>query len=276
MAVRVTVLCENTVGRSNGTIGEHGFSCFLETSAGNFLFDTGNGAGLLHNARLLGLDLATVQTIVLSHGHFDHAGGMEDALGATGPIEVVAHPEIFRERFWQGQHERRSNGMPFSRLQLENLGARFRLQRELFTIAPGVHFSGEIPRITSFESGDPHLVVPEEEGTFAPDPFLDDASLLVETGKGLLLLLGCAHAGMVNIMHHAVASTGLSIHAVLGGTHLAPADKLQVEGTLQALREFKVQKIGVSHCTGLPRAAQLSTEFPGRFFFASVGSVLEL
>jgi 7,8-dihydropterin-6-yl-methyl-4-(beta-D-ribofuranosyl)aminobenzene 5'-phosphate synthase len=275
MSVRLTILCENTVGRANGAIGEHGFSCFVETDAGNYLFDTGNGAGLLHNASVLGVDLTSVRAIILSHGHFDHCGGLKAALAGMSAVEVVAHPGIFRPRYWQGQYEKRANGLPFRRTELEAAGARFSLTRGFLTLAPGLHYSGEIPRVTPFETGDPHLVIADENGVFSPDPFDDDAFVAVETGQGLVLLLGCAHAGVVNSLHHAAARTGLPIHAVVGGTHLAPAGEAQFAETVAALREFRVAKLAVSHCTGLPRAAQLNSEFPGRFAFASVGTVLE-
>lgn len=277
MSVRLTVLCENSVGRPNGTLGEHGFACFVETPAGNLLFDTGNGASLLRNAEVLGRDLASVRTVVLSHGHYDHTGGLVDLLGRTGPIDIVAHPGIFAERYWVGEHERRCIGLPFQRARYESLGARFRLLSRFTPVAPGICFSGAIPRVTPFETGDPHLMVTDSTGNLVADPFPDDAALLVETARGPVLLLGCAHAGVVNTLQLMYSESGCRrFYAVLGGTHLAPASDEQFAATVRALRSFGVEKIGVSHCTGLPRAAQLHAEFGGRFFFASVGSILEV
>jgi len=277
MTVRLTVLCENSVGRPNGTIGEHGFSCLVETASGILLFDAGTGAGILHNARVLGRNLDSVQTVVLSHGHYDHTGGLVDVLSRTGPVDVIAHPGIFAERYWVGEHEKRAIGIPFARSRLESLGARFHLRRQYGEVVPGVHFTGEIPRVTPFETGDPHLMAAGSDGGLVPDSFPDDASLVLETGRGLVLLVGCAHAGLVNILQMVREQTGCThLYAVLGGTHLAPASDEQFAGTVRALRAFGVERVGVSHCTGLPRAAQLHAEFGGRFFFASVGSTLEL
>jgi 7,8-dihydropterin-6-yl-methyl-4-(beta-D-ribofuranosyl)aminobenzene 5'-phosphate synthase len=110
-----------------------------------------------------------------------------------------------------------------------------------------------------------------------PDPFPDDASLVIETTKGLVVLLGCANAGLINTLQLVREQTGCThFYAVLGGTHLAPAGDDQFAGIIRTLRAFGVERIGVSHCTGLPRAAQLHAEFGGRFFFASVGSTLEV
>jgi 7,8-dihydropterin-6-yl-methyl-4-(beta-D-ribofuranosyl)aminobenzene 5'-phosphate synthase len=275
MAVRLTVLCENSVGRPNGTIGEHGFACLVETPGGNLLFDTGSGAGILNNAKVLDRDLTAISRIVLSHGHYDHTGGLPAVLALSGPVDIVAHPGIFGERYWVGDYERRAIGLPFQRSQVEARGARFDLRRDFSEVVPGVHFTGEIPRTTPFETGDPHLMAPVGD-SLIPDPLLDDASLVIATDKGLVLLLGCAHAGVVNILRHVAARTGQGrIHALLGGTHLAPANDAQFAGTVRALHEFGVEKIGVGHCTGLPRAAQLYCEFGGRLSFASVGTVLE-
>jgi len=277
MNVRLTVLCENCVGRPNGTIGEHGFACFIETPAGNLLFDTGSGASLLRNAEVLGRDLGSVRTVVLSHGHYDHTGGLVDLLGRTGAVDVVAHPGVFAERYWVGEHERRFIGLPLPRARYESLGARFRLESRFAPVVPGIYFSGEIPRVTPFETGDPHLMAPDAAGGLVADPFPDDAALLIETARGPILLLGCAHAGVVNTLQLIRTETGCKrLYAVLGGTHLAPASDEQFTGTVRALRSFGVERIGVSHCTGLPRAAQLHAEFGGRFFFATVGAVLEI
>lgn len=273
--VRLTILCENSVGRPGRLIGEHGFAALVEAAGKTFLFDTGQGLGLAANVRELGLDLAGLDGIVLSHGHYDHGDGLAAALLLSGPTTVYAHPDLFVERYWRSSYELRPIGLSRRRADYEALGARFELTRAARELATGLWLSGEVPRLTPYETGDPHLVVTDGSG-FAPDPLRDDQSLYIAGPDGLVLLLGCAHAGVGNIMHHALQLTGQGrIQALVGGTHLGPAGEDQFRESLAALRRHGVQRLALGHCTGLARAAQLQAAFEGRCSFAAAGSILE-
>ena len=277
MLKRLTVLCENSVAKPVQAIGEHGFSCLVETDDGTFLFDTGQGLGLLHNAELLDVSFAAIKGIILSHGHFDHTGGLPQALGQTGPLTVYGHPDLFRERYWVGKFEQRPNGIPVSREQLEEQGASFDLSADFRELSPGLWLTGEIPRRSTFEEVDPALQFKDDSGSLLHDQIEDDCSLVLETAQGLVVLLGCAHAGLVNILHHVSEVMRCDqIYAVLGGMHLAPVSNEQFEQTTAVLEHYNVQKIGVGHCTGQRRAADLYTLFPTKTFFLSVGSTLSV
>jgi 7,8-dihydropterin-6-yl-methyl-4-(beta-D-ribofuranosyl)aminobenzene 5'-phosphate synthase len=277
MLRRLTVLCENSVSKSVQAIGEHGFSCFIETDAGAYLFDTGQGLGLLHNADLLNISLNDLKGVILSHGHFDHTGGLRQVLSRTGSLPVYGHPELFRERFWVGKFEQRANGIPFSRVQLETDGACFDLSADFREISPGIWLTGEVPRRTDFEQVDSALHYRDKTGELRHDQIEDDCSVVVESAKGLILLLGCAHAGLANILHHVVDVMGENrIYAVLGGMHLGPVSDEQFEQTVGVLKRYNVSKIGVGHCTGQRRSADLYAQFPTETTFLSVGSVLSM
>jgi 7,8-dihydropterin-6-yl-methyl-4-(beta-D-ribofuranosyl)aminobenzene 5'-phosphate synthase len=272
----LTILCENTVTRPGGLLGEHGFACLLETDQGRYLFDTGQGQTILDNARVLGKDLGSLDAIILSHGHSDHSGGLLQVLAATGPLPVYAHPAIFIPRCWAGRYERRANGCPFSPQELEGAGGRLTAVREFWELVPGVWLSGEVSRTCRFETGDPSLVVEDGPGKFVPDAFADDLSLALRTPRGLLVVVGCAHAGLVNILCHFQRHTGdQRIFAVVGGTHLAPAGEEQFAATVEFLRQCGVERLGLSHCTGLARGGELARHFPGRVAFANVGFQLD-
>ncbi len=278
MTLQIAIVCENTVGRPISACGEHGFSCLLKTSTGSWLFDTGSGATLLENLAVLGYDAHQVDGVILSHGHYDHCGGLLPLLKVIGPRPVYAHSQIFSERFWQGEHEHRDISLPHKRSELESAGARFDFLDVLTELGPELYFSGLIPRLFPLEAGDPHLVQRSKDSKeWVVDDFPDDAALAIETPKGLVILLGCAHAGLANTVEHFRNKLGNPrVHAIIGGTHLGPASDEQFSLTVDYLMQLDFDRLGVSHCTGLLRSSQLHAKFPNKVFFANVGTTLEL
>ncbi len=277
--MKITILCENTVGRLIG-YGEHGFSAFIETEQGNYLFDTGSSHGIIINSLVLDKDLKGIKKIFLSHGHYDHTGGLPEVLKLRGKVDVHAHPHVFLDRIKvlkeDGKEKKQFVGIPYKRKYLEYLGANFILNSDFIEVEKGIFLTGEVPRKTLFEKPDPRLFS-EINGKIAPDIFLDDQSLILDTEKGLILILGCAHSGMINIIHHVIHKTGKDkFHAILGGTHLDFLAPEQLEESIKALKQMEIEKIGVSHCTGMRAASRLQQEFEDRFFYGCVGSVFEL
>ena len=277
--MRITILCENLVGRLAGW-GEHGLSVFIESSRGNYLFDTGNGHGIVANSLALAKDLKTVKKIFLSHGHQDHSGGLPEVLKLKGKVDVHVHPDVFIDRIHvfqeQGEEKKRFVGLPFKKSYLEFLGANFLFNREFTEVEKKIFLTGEVPRRTTFEKPDLELFS-EKDGTLEQDIFADDQSLIIDTEKGLFLILGCAHSGLINIINHGVDKTGKDkFHAILGGTHLDFLTPEQLEETIQVLKKMDIERIGASHCTGMRAAFRLYQEFGSRFFYGRVGSVLEV
>ena len=274
---KITVLCENTSGRMMGVTGEHGFSALIEKQGQKLLFDTGQGMSLENNAKYLQKNLSRIEQVVLSHGHYDHTGGLPAVLYPPRKVKVTAHPGIFENKL--AEHQLVSGqslfyiGMPYSyEFLTKGLYADFDLQTEFCEIGPGIYYSGQVPRETDFEHPDPHLKV-EDNTQIQVDQVWDDISLLIDTEKGPVVLLGCAHAGMVNVLNHFCKNTGYKkFHAVIGGTHLGfqgPGE--QLEKSLQALQDYQVDLVAVSHCTGQEIGAICYNRFPERFSFANAG-----
>lgn len=278
MKARITVLSENSVVKPGKLIGEHGFSALVERGSEKVLFDTGQGRALIHNARILGIDLASVKKVVLSHGHNDHTGGLAEFLQVGGDREVFAHPGIFNPRYREvADGPPLPIGMPFTRAYLEGLGAHFNLSETPQEVSDGIRTTGVVPCKTSFEKGDQTLLVGHEDGTCSRDPLSDDLSLVVEGKTGLAVVLGCAHSGLVNILNHVRnLLPNIPIKAVIGGTHLGLSSEEQMSATIEAMTVMGIEKVGASHCTGLAGSARLREALGDSFFFAGVGTVLEV
>jgi len=271
MSLNVITLGENTAGTGR-VLGEWGLSILVETEDIKVLLDTCAGATVPHNASVLGVDLSLVDKIVLSHGHYDHTGGLREVLTHMGDVEVIGHPDIWSAKYAVFRDHKRYNGIPFVREELESWGASFTLSRDPVWITDDIVTTGEIPMVTDYEHIDSRLYL-MVDGELVPDPFADDAALIIKTDEGLVVILGCAHRGMVNTLYHARDITGEErIHTVVGGTHLISASEERIARTVEAVRDLGVQRLGVSHCTGLPAASILARELGEAFFFNNAGS----
>lgn len=276
--VKISTICENRTPRP-GLLGEHGLSMLLEAGGRKILFDTGAGVTLAGNAAALGLDLTRLDAVVLSHGHYDHTGGLKWVLGIQVPasLAVYGHPHIFGQKYALrkgGVPE--YVGVPWKRADMEALGARFCLDRGPVDLGGGIMSTGEIPRTFQAEKSKSPFLLREGE-SFAEDRILDDQALIVESSAGLIVLLGCAHAGLIETLQHVLSLTGEKrIHAVLGGTHLLNAPEAHLRDTAAALRRFGLRAIAPCHCSGIRATVALHRAFGKRCLPHQAGSIFEL
>jgi 7,8-dihydropterin-6-yl-methyl-4-(beta-D-ribofuranosyl)aminobenzene 5'-phosphate synthase len=272
--IKLTTLSENTVSRF-GLLAEWGLCILAEVDNYKVLLDTGPDLSAAYNAAVMGIDLSAVEKIVLSHGHRDHTGGFQRVLRSIRKkIEVIAHPDIWADKYSSTfSKQAYYAGMLFTREALESWGASFKLTAEPTWITDNIVTSGEIPMHTRYEKIDSHVLV-KEGGELRPDPLRDDQALIIKSQNGLIVILGCGHRGMINTIHHAQKITGVErVHMVIGGTHLINATKEHIDLTIAALKKLGVERIGISHCTGMPAATRLFQEFGDSFFFNNAGSI---
>lgn len=273
---RISILVDNEVKPGLNLKAEHGFSALIERGPVRILFDTGQGPALTHNTRALKVHLSPLTCAVLSHGHYDHTGGLLGIASVNRPLRVVTHPASLFPHFStsSGQANPRSIGVPWSKEILEEAGASFDFRDSLTEVEPGVWFTGQVPRLRENSTDDRLFTLHERR--LIPDPVEEDASLVLETGSGPVLLLGCAHAGVENILEYVRASLHVErLHAVIGGTHLGRLATRYVDAAIEAFERFQVQCLATAHCTGSSVNTRLKAHFGPRFVQACVGEVFD-
>jgi 7,8-dihydropterin-6-yl-methyl-4-(beta-D-ribofuranosyl)aminobenzene 5'-phosphate synthase len=247
----ITCLVNDHVNMEGGFWGEHGLSMLIESHEVCLLFDTGTSADILsHNLRVLKRDLKDVTHIVLSHGHYDHTGGLQWVLSQVSSPQIIADPATFDKKFSREEKKAAvSTGSPLSREQVEKSG-NLHVTVEPYRIAPNITVTGWIPRLTTYETT-PSTFYIEAEGKLEHDQVLDDRSIVLETERGLVLVCGCCHAGLINTLMHIKESFNRPILAVVGGIHLIGASANRISKTQSALRdEFSPESLHLNHCTG--------------------------
>jgi 7,8-dihydropterin-6-yl-methyl-4-(beta-D-ribofuranosyl)aminobenzene 5'-phosphate synthase len=273
--ITVTLLVENTA-RGAGILGEHGLAWWIDTGTHRVLFDTGQGLALRHNAAVLGIDLSRADAIVLSHGHFDHVGGLEAVLALTPHAPLYLHPRAVEKKFTGSNPAAgaRRISVPFVEAQaFRHAGRRVIVAAAPVEVVPGIWMTGEIPRTNDFEdTGGPFFL---DAALQQPDPLLDDQAIYFRTRDGVVVVLGCAHAGVINTLERIAALTGgAPIHTVVGGMHLENASPRRMTETLAALRRLQVRRMSPVHCTGWAQSAAIQREFPERCFRCAASTVL--
>ena len=305
-AARPSVTKDEKIRLLPPPIAEHGFSALvkvekrseenntnkkIQSTVNTFLFDTGiSDSGIIHNAKVFGVNLSIIDGIILSHGHFDHFAGLVNTLREISrndrrtDIDLFLHPDSFLKR-WEVFPDGNKARMPF--LDEDELKKeRAKIHKNINPIyLPNNDFAfilltGQIPRETTFEKGFPfQYAIDSTNENLIPDPLVkDDQALIVNVkDKGLVILTGCGHAGIINTINYAKKLTGIKkIHAVMGGFHL-PSDngiyKETIEPTLKELQKVNLDFIIPCHCTGWKATNKIIDLMPGKFIQSSVGTI---
>ena len=280
--VQVTVLIENTKNPTNTTLeAKHGLSFHVTATVDDnkvtLLMDAGPSAEkLVHNLKELSLNLDEVNAVVLSHGHYDHTGGLIAALEQiTKQVPVIAHPTVFQPKLSMMPHLRLI-GAPFGSCDVESAKGVPIYATNPVKIANVITTTGEVPRKTSFEKVEGFWSVKETK--FVDDKILDDQSLIIEVeGKGLVVITGCAHSGIINTIKHAQKITGTTkVYAVVGGFHLIGANENKIQATIDELKKLNPEVVAPCHCTGKLGIKKFAEQFKDRFVSVHTGTIIKL
>jgi len=247
----------------------------IETPTARVLLDAGPNEVAVQNAQRLGVSLAPLDAVVLSHGNYDHTGGLASIIARNGPTRVIAHPRAFGPRFAvEAGKAERAIGPPLGREEYEELGARIELTAEPVPLGDRLTTTGEVPQLVKPPYATPGLLM-SEGGRRVPDDFRDDISLVADLGERVLVITGCAHAGLTNIIRRATnVARGGEAYALIGGTHLMAASDAQVQEMGRQLGRMGLQIIMPCHCTGRRAIEPLRRSFPGELIDIAGGSVV--
>jgi 7,8-dihydropterin-6-yl-methyl-4-(beta-D-ribofuranosyl)aminobenzene 5'-phosphate synthase len=273
-SLKITVLTEDSVLYESHYLGQHGVSFLLEGAKGSdvmrILVDVGqNSQALLNNMKLMNISPAIIDAVVLTHCHYDHTQGVARMLKEIGrrDIQVIAHRDIFRLNFVTDPYLRHVGIMPGdSREEIEKAGGSLLLTKGPVKLMSGITTTGEVKRQTDFEEVGIALKT-IEGGEVVDDQMLDDISVVANVnGKGLVIVTGCSHAGIVNIARHAVELTGCDkIEGILGGLHLVDAPDDRIRRTSEELSKLNPRWVCAGHCTGFKAQVELYLAFRERF-----------
>lgn len=267
--LKIKILAENTV-YSRKVLAEHGLSFYFEYNGKQYLFDTGQGKVLFSNAKKIGIDLKEIDTVFLSHGHDDHTGGLKEFLKIAPETRIFAHSEIFTSKYKKVNGQLEFIGLDLEKEDINN----FTAAENNPIAAPGIYSTGEIaaPKESYIKN---RYRIKTEAGEEV-DPFDDDTSIYINTESGIVILLGCSHKGVKNILDDIRAEVGeQKIAAVLGGMHLRRASREEIKQLIDYFQNFDFDLLAPVHCTGRRAAVMFKEAFKGRVRLASVGDEFE-
>lgn len=287
--MKITTLIENTLEENKNLINEHGLSMFIETEEGNILFDTGQTGDFIKNAKTLNVDLNNTKYLVLSHAHYDHCGGVKKLLES-----MDSRPELYvSEYFFKNSDKYRivdkNNetdntikenslkyiGINFNKYYLldNNIDINY-LTSDFIQLTSKISLHTNFKRNCIFECINPRMKF-KIHNNLLTDEFKDEIALTIDTEKGLIILVGCSHPGIINIIDSIQKRTGKKIYGVIGGTHLVEADNDRIEKTIEYFISMDIKLVGVSHCTG-KNAVEKFRNRCNNFFINSTGKTLNL
>lgn len=275
---KAITLIENNPDDNNTLLSEHGLSIYIEVDEMKILFDTGKSGDFINNAEKLNVDLSNIDYLLLSHGHYDHSGGFKILVDRIGsPFKIIVGDGFFNEKYkLMDNNTYRYNGNPFDEdyINKNNISVSY-VKEDVFYINENIMIFSNFKRNNDFEIQNKFFRIKKNE-EFILDNFSDEIVLAVKKNEGLMIILGCSHVGVVNILETIMKRTGMPIYGIIGGSHLVEADEERVSETIEFFKENNIKIIAMSHCTGEIAIEKLKNEFKDKFVYNNTGNIINL
>lgn len=306
MKWKLTTLIENHMDKEERYVCEHGFSILIESMNQKLpirlLMDTGQSGIFYDNAAKMGISLKDLSALLISHAHYDHAGGVKRLIEEEKVGKMYVGKDFFRGKYYEKKDGTMKNiGIAFSREELEKKGVSIcEVKEDMKMIFPGVTIYRNFERAIEYEPLNPHFFIKKEENAesifqtrssfsdeelsqfateekisvYTKDSFTDEIAVAFDTERGLVVIVGCSHPGIMNILKTIEKRSGKKICGIVGGTHLMEADEERLRKTIADLKEMNINFIAVSHCTGEDNLETIKENFGEKFIFNCTGNVI--
>jgi 7,8-dihydropterin-6-yl-methyl-4-(beta-D-ribofuranosyl)aminobenzene 5'-phosphate synthase len=276
--MKITTLIENKSGDKEDLYTEHGLSVYIEVDGKNILFDTGQSGNFIDNADRLDIDLKNLDYVIISHGHCDHSGGFERLIKEINPdIKLYLGNGFFDKKYnlrQSGEYEYLGNPFDKSFLKKNNIYTQY-INDDITNVTESLLIFTNFNRKEEYENINQSMYIKEDD-KYKKDMFLDEISIGIKTDKGLVVIVGCSHVGIVNILDTIIQRTRMKIYALIGGTHLITEDEEKIDILIEYLKEKDVKLIGACHCTGKQGETMLSQQLEENFINNNTGDVLKV
>lgn len=275
--LKITTLIENKEGDVENLDTEHGISLYIEVNDKKILFDTGQSGNFIKNAKKLGVDLNHIDYVVLSHGHYDHSGGFEKlAREFSTDFELFIGKGFFNKKYsmMAGEYMYNGNFFDISFLEENNINFEY-VDEDIKSISEDIMIITNFDRDPRYENINQTMYLKDGEN-YILDKFTDEISLVIDTDKGLVVVVGCSHPGIVNMLETIKKRLGKDIYMLVGGTHLIKEDHEKINSVIEYFKDNEIQQIGACHCTGKQGETMLAQQMEEEFISNSTGDSINI
>jgi len=279
MDLKIVTLIEDSLNDHSGLVCEHGLSIYIEINGTKILFDTGQSGIFTKNAKELGIDIKELDYVIFSHGHYDHTGGFKKLVETTGnSFQLIVGQGFFQDRYkLDGDNiiYYVKNNFDEEYVLDHNIKIRY-ISEDLLHINENIMVVSNFDKIINVDTLNKSFYK-KQNNNFIRDEFLDEIALIIQIEKGIIVILGCSHPGIVNMLSTIEKRIGKEIYAVIGGTHLKEADDLMLDQTVAFFKERDyIRFLAMSHCTGEKAVRTFEKEFENRFVLNNTGNVISI